>query len=173
MSKVNIYIAAFAAASMLLPYASQTVFGAATTTAKVNDELKVGVFVDQVDSGLTELTVAIPFTPGSLEFARLEPGPEIGGEFTANVVIVNDSSGSVNTRWVGTLPLGATGHIGNVVFRVKKADKSEFQGRGVNPFAKDANGTRIMEVNVTNSEAIVQLSPRPLKINIDLTVVPK
>lgn len=173
MSKLTVFVVAFSSVGLMLPNVSQTVLGAATTTAKVGDEVKVGLFVDQVDSGLTELTLAIPYTPGALEFVRLEPNSGIGGQFTANMVVVDDARGSINTKWVGTAPPGASGNIGYVVFRVKKADKSEFQGTGVNPYAKDSGGIRIADVVVTNSEAIVQLSPRPLKINIDLTVVPK
>lgn len=162
----RIFITAFSAASLLLPYATQVVLGAATTTAKVGDVVRVGVQVEQVDAGLTELTVAVPYTPGSLQYAGIE-----GTGLTANNVVVSPTAGSVNVKWTGTMAPGAPStHLGYVLFRVVKADKSEFHGRGVNPSAKDSGGAALSEIEVIHSEAIVQLSPRPLRLRMDLKV---
>ena len=163
--QTRIFITAFAAASLLLPNVSQVVVGAATTTAKVGDTVKVGIYVDQADAGLTNLTIAVPYTPGSLQYAGLE-----GAGLTATNVVISDAQGSVNVRWTGTLAVGAAQHLGYVLFTVKKADKSEFQGRGVNPSAKDSGGVAIADIQVLASEAIVQLSPRPLRVQMDLKV---
>ena len=159
-----IFVTAFAAAN-LLPNAGQVIFGAATTTAKVGDVVKVGVFADQAYAGLTEVSVAIPYTPGSLQYTGLE-----GAGLTAINVVVSDTQGSVNLRWTGTLAAGDSRHLGYVKFTVRKADKSEFQGRGVNPTAKDSGGAAVSPIEVINSEAIVQLSPRPLRLQMDLQV---
>lgn len=163
--KTVIFITAFAAMN-LLPNAGQVIFGAATTTAKVGDTVKVGVYVDQADAGLTNLTIAVPYTPGSLQYAGLE-----GAGLTATNVVISDAQGSVNVKWTGTMAPGAPStHLGYVLFKVVKADKSEFQGRGVNPSAKDSGGIAIADIQVLASEAIVQLSPRPLRVQMDLKV---
>jgi hypothetical protein len=162
--KTVIFITAFAVAS-LVPQATQVVFGAANTTARVNDTIKVGVFVDQNDTGLREVTVSVPYAPGTLEYMGLE-----GEGLTANNIVVDNQLGSVNVKWTGTLPAGTEQHLGYVLFRVRKADKSLFQGNGVNPSAKDADGSLISDIDVLPSEAIVQLSPRPLRLQLDLLV---
>ena len=163
--KTLIFLATFASVTLHVPNATQTVLGAATTTARVGDTVRVGVFADQADAGLTEVSVAIPYTPGSLQYTGLE-----GAGLTATNVVVSDTQGSVNLRWTGTLAAGDSRHLGYVLFAVKKADKSEFQGRGVNPSAKDSGGIAVTDITVLNSEAIVQLSPRPLRLQMDLKV---
>jgi hypothetical protein len=110
--KTIIFITAFAAASLMLPNVSQVVVGAATTTAKVGDVVRVGVQAEQVDAGLTELTVAVPYTPGSLQYAGIE-----GTGLTANNVVVSPTQGSVNVKWTGTMAPGANStHLGYVLF---------------------------------------------------------
>lgn len=159
-----IFVTAFAAAN-LLPNAGQVIFGAATTSARVNDTVKVGIYVDQADAGLSILNIAVPYTPGSLQYTGLE-----GAGLTATNVVISDAQGSVNVKWTGTLAAGDSRHLGYVKFTVRKADKSEFQGKGVNPTAKDSGGVAVTDINVLNSEAIVQLSPRPLRLQMDLKV---
>lgn len=161
----KLLLTTFALAELLVPYAAQTVFGAATTTAKVGDVVRVGMEVMQADAGLTEFTVAVPYTPGSLQYSGLE-----GVGLTATNVVLSDTQGSVNIKWTGSLAVGQTAHIGYVKFLVKKADKSEFQGVGVNPTAKDSANLALSEIEVLSSEAIVQLSPRPLRVQMDLRV---
>jgi len=108
----------------------------------------------------------VPYTPGSLQYTGIE-----GTGLTANNVVVSPTQGSVNVKWTGTMAPGATStHLGYVLFKVVKADKSKFQGRGVNPSAKDAGGIALSEIEVIHSEAIVQLSPRPLRLRMDLSV---
>lgn len=68
--KTLIFLATFASVTLYLPNAGQTVLGAATTTARVGDTVRVGVFVDQADAGLTELFVAVPYNPSVLESAH-------------------------------------------------------------------------------------------------------
>ena len=162
--KTVIYLLAFAAPHLMVPNAAQVVMGAATTTAKVGDTVRVGIYADQLDAGMSELFLAIPYTTTSLEYVGLD-----GDGLTANKVIVG-TTGSVNIKWTGTMAPGASGHLGYVVFKVIKADKSEFQGQGLNPSAKDLAGTLTTDVQVMASEAIVQLSPRPIKVNLDLRV---
>ena len=106
--QTRIFITAFAAASLVLPHVAQVVLGAATTTAKVGDTIKVGIYVDQADAGLTNLTIAVPYTPGSLQYAGLE-----GAGLTATNVVVSPTAGPVNLKWTGTMAPGAPStHLG-------------------------------------------------------------
>ncbi len=165
MPKTIIFLTTFASMSLLVPQATQTVVGAATTSARVNNTVKVGVYANQADAGLTEVLVAIPYAPGSLEYIGLE-----GEGLTANNVVIDPTSGSVNLKWTGTLAAGSSRHLGYVLFRVRKADKTTFQGTGVNPAARDVDGVQIADIDVIASPAIVQLSPRPLRLEFDLLV---
>jgi len=163
--KTLIFLATFASVTLYLPNAGQTVLGAATTTARVGDTVRVGVFVDQADAGLTELFLAVPYNPSVLEYTGVE-----GTGLTAVNVKATATQGSVNLTWKGTLAAGEARHLGYALFRVSKADKSTFQATGVNPTAKDSAGTLLTDIQVLASEATVQLSPRPLRVQMDLAV---
>ena len=165
MFKTVVCLVSFAVTPMLVPFSSQTVVGAATTTARVGDTVRVGVFVDQADAGLTELFVAVPYNPSVLEYTGVE-----GTGVTAVNVKATATQGSVNVTWKGTLAAGEARHLGYALFRVAKADKSTFQATGVNPTAKDSAGTLLTDIQVLASEAAVQLSPRPLRVQMDLAV---
>lgn len=164
--KTLIFLATFASVTLYLPNAGQTVLGAATTTARVGDTVRVGIFVDQADSGLTELFVSIPYNPSLLEYTGVE-----GEGLTAINIKATTTQGSINTTWKGTLASGGAKHLGYVVFTVKKADKSVYQAVGVNPTAKDSAGTLFTDITVIPSEASVQLFPRPLRVQLDLGVL--
>ena len=163
--KTLIFLATFASVTLHVPNATQTVLGAATTTARVGDTVKVGLFVDQADAGLTELFLAVPYNPSVLEYTGVE-----GVGLTAINIKATATQGSVNVTWKGTLTAGEARHLGYALFRVAKADKSTFQAVGVNPTAKDAAGTLLTDIQVLASEATVQLSPRPLRVQMDLAV---
>jgi len=165
MMKTLIFLATFASVTLHVPNATQTVLGAATTTARVGDTVKVGLFVDQADAGLTELFLAVPYNPSVLEYTGVE-----GVGLTAINIKATATQGSVNVTWKGTLTAGEARHLGYALFRVAKADKSTFQAVGVNPTAKDAAGTLLTDIQVLASEATVQLSPRPLRVQMDLAV---
>jgi len=100
-----------------------------------------------------------------LEYTGVE-----GVGLTAINIKATATQGSVNVTWKGTLTAGEARHLGYALFRVAKADKSTFQANGVNPFARDADGAQISDVDVIASAAIVQLSPRPLRVELDLVV---
>jgi len=163
--KTLIFLATFASATLYVPHATQTVVGAATTTARVGDTVKVGLFVDQADAGLTELFLAVPYNPSVLEYTGVE-----GVGLTAINIKATATQGSVNVTWKGTLTAGEARHLGYALFRVAKADKSTFQANGVNPTAKDSAGALLTDIQVLASEATVQLSPRPLRVQMDLAV---
>lgn len=107
MVRTVVCVVSFAVTPMLLPFAGQTVVGAATTTAHVGDTVRVGVFIDQTDSGVTELFVAVPYNPALLSYAGLEPG---------------------------------------------------------------SSGTLLQDLQVLPSTAVVQFAPRPLRVQMDLSV---
>ena len=165
MFKTVVCLVSFAVTPMLVPFSSQTVVGAATTTAHVGATVKVGLMVDQADAGLTELFLAVPYNPSVLEYTGVE-----GVGLTAINIKATATQGSVNVTWKGTLTAGEARHLGYALFRVAKADKSTFQAVGVNPTAKDAAGTLLTDIQVLASEATVQLSPRPLRVQMDLAV---
>ena len=140
----------------------------ATTTARVGDTVRVGVFVDQADAGLTELFLAVPYNPSLLTYAGLEPGSS--GTLTAVDVKATATQASLNLTWKGSLSAGQSLHVGYARFSVKKADSSEYQAVGVNTTAKDCTGTLLKDVQVLPSVAVVQLVPRPLRVQMDLSV---
>ncbi len=158
------FLASFASLSFQLPYVSQTVYGAAETTAKVGDTVRVGIFVDQTDVGLTEFFVAIPYNPSLLEYKKVE-----GDGLTAFNAKATATQASINVTWKGTLEEGADKRLGFVDFVVKKADRSTFKAAGVNPSAKDKNGASFTDIVVLQSEASVKLAPRPLRVQMELT----
>lgn len=166
--KTLIFLATFASVTLYLPHAGQTVLGAATTTARVGDTVRVGVFVDQADAGLTELFTAVPYNPSLLTYAGLEPGSS--GTLTAVNVKATATQASLNMTWKGLLPAGQSLHLGYAKFAVTKADGTEYQAVGVNTTAKDSTGTLLKDLQVLASEATVQLSPRPLRVQMDLAV---
>ena len=118
--KTLIFLATFASVTLHVPNATQTVLGAATTTARVGDTVRVGVFVDQADAGLTELFTAVPYNPSLLTYAGLEPGSS--GTLTAVNVKATATQASLNMTWKGLLPAGQSLHLGYAKFAVTKAD---------------------------------------------------
>lgn len=168
MFKTVVCLVSFAVTPMLVPFSSQTVVGAATTTAHVGATVKVGLMVDQADNGVTELFTAVPYNPSLLTYAGLEPGSS--GTLTATSVSISATQASLNMTWKGSLPAGQSLHLGYARFSVKKADSSEYQAVGVNTTAKDSTGTLLKDVQVLPSTAVVQLVPRPLRVQMDLLV---
>ncbi len=165
--KTLIFLATFASVTLYLPNAGQTVVGAATTTARVGETVKVGVFVDATDTGVTEFFTAIPYNPSLLEFTGLEQGTT--GDLTARSVSVSSTQASLNVTWKGSLPATESAHLGYAKFTVRRADSSEFTAVGVNSTGKDSAGAQLQGMEVLPSAAVL-LQPRPVRVHLQLLV---
>lgn len=164
MKILVITLTSFVAAGILLPNAGQVVFGAATTSAKVGDTVKVGITATQVDSGLSQLSISIPYLPSILEFSGVE------GEGLEATTTGGTTYAEVDVKWTGSLPAGSSTHLGYVLFTVKRAGPTGYRGTGTNASALDEAGAQIASVETVPSEAVVQFIARPLRLLLDLLV---
>jgi hypothetical protein len=160
-------LVAFASATLHVPFAAQTVIGQAPTVAHVGETVKVGVFVDATDTGVTEFFTAIPYNPSLLEFTGLEQGTT--GDLTARSVSVSSTQASLNVTWKGSLPATESAHLGYAKFTVRRADSSEFTAVGVNSTGKDSTGAQLQGMEVLPSAAVL-LQPRPVRVHLQLLV---
>ena len=155
-----------AAFGISVPFATFTVFGSAELTGRLHDTIRVGIAVEQVDGGLSELSLQVPHTD-ALEYRGVEVGPH-GGEISAEPV-----DGGVAITWTGQIPAGAEEvYVGYVLLDVARADRSTFRAQAENETGKDLDGIGIEELVVAQSEATVVLVPRPTELRLDVVVEP-
>jgi hypothetical protein len=161
--KAILTLSMLVALSFGIPNVSYTVFGAAQMDARVGDTIRVSVDVADVDAGVSELTITVPY-PETVAYVGVVADTATGGTLTGA-----DGDGAVTVTWAGALPAGATAHLGYVEFTVLKADRSVYMADGSGATALDAGGFALDTV-VETSGASVRLMPRPLRILLDLAV---
>jgi hypothetical protein len=164
--KVILTLSTIVALSFGLPNVSYTVYGAAQMDARVGDVISVPLVVEDIDAGVSELEIAVPY-PDTVQYKGAVADAYTGGTLTGE-----DGEGEVVISWAGELPVGATARLGHIKFTVLKADRSVYMADGQNATALDANGLALDTV-VETSGASVRLLPRPLRILLDLVVEPQ
>lgn len=166
MTRLTVLTLTVAAAfGIQVPFAGYTVFGAAELEGRINDIVRVGIAAEQVDGGLSDLSLVVPHGD-ALEYHGVEVGA-YGGELVAEPV-----EGGTAVTWTGELPVGADGYVGHVLLRVVRADRSEFRATALDATGSDLDGLSIEELEITQSAATVTLLPRPTLFRLDLVVEP-